>query len=139
MTPVMTETSAAEAMKPIAEPIILNTTAASARARMIRENISFLVVVSPETREMLGVVLRGALERACEANGHDPVTCPILLHLKTEVDFCLATDGAEEAVRRFDEPVQAGPAAARKARARRSLPVLVVDERKVPVGYLERQ
>lgn len=138
MTIIMTEMTAAEAMKPLSEPIRSDSTASAARQRMTHEDLSFLVVVSAETEEMLGVVLRGALERACEANGHDPASCPLSLHVKTDVDVCFAGDRTEEALARVHEPSPQGGAAARRARARRRLPVLVVSEQNVPLGYLER-
>jgi CBS domain-containing protein len=139
MTPTtMTEETAAEAMRPIPQPIPLDSTAAEARNRMREENLSFLAVVSPDNEKLLGVVLRGALERACESNGHDPETCPLVQHLKTDIDFCFAEESVEE-VMSVEPDLKSGEGLqARKARVRRSLPVLVVDEAKVPVGFLVR-
>jgi CBS domain-containing protein len=139
MTPAtMTKETAAEAMRPMPEPITLDSTAAVARERMREENLSFLPVVSPENDKLLGVVLRGTVERACEANGHDPETCPLAQHLKADIDFCFAEEQVEEVRSTLDEPVPDGGLAARKARVRKSLPVIVVDEQKVPLGYLMR-
>lgn len=139
MTPtMMTQQTAMEAMQAMPEPISLTSTAAEARDRMSDEDLSFLTVVSPETTKLLGVVLAGALERACEMNGHDPERCPLIQHLKADVDFCFAGEHVEEVLSTLDTPVPAAGRAARKARVRKSLPVIVVDEQKVPLGYLAR-
>jgi CBS domain-containing protein len=139
MTPsMMTEDTAAEAMQPLPATIRLDSTAAEARARMREEDLSFLVVVAPDTDKLLGVVLLGALERACEANGHDPESCHLVQHLKTDIDFCFVEERVAEAVGPEPDVASLETLAGRKARVRRSLPVVVVDEQKVPVGYLER-
>lgn len=133
-----TEETAAGVMQPLPTTISLDRTAAEARARMREEDLSFLAVVAPETDKLMGVVLLGALERACASNGHNPEDCPLVLHLKTDIDFCFAGDRVAEVVGQDEVPAPAETLAGRKARVRRALPVLVVDEQKIPVGYLER-
>lgn len=138
MTPIMMEKTAAEAMRPVVEPIELGSTTAAARDRMREENRAFLPVVAPGTGKLLGVVLRTAVERACESNGHDPETCPLVHHLKVDIDFCFTEDTVAEVLEGEADFGTTASAHARKARIRRSLPVIVVDERKVPVGVLVR-
>lgn len=138
MTPPITmEPSAADLMQPLPATIALGAKSATARAEMKKQDLSFLVVVAPDTEKLLGVVLRGALERACESNGHEP-DCPIAQHLKTGIDFCFIEERVAEAVGGEPDLSSMETRAARKARLRRSLPVIVVDEQKVPVGYLAR-
>lgn len=131
---------AGELMEPLPARLALHHSVAAARELMWIAEFSFLVVVAPVTGKFLGVVLRRTLERGCESRGHDPESCPLVRHLKTDVDFCL-----------FDEPVDevfgASPTAIEprregrpnpEMRRRNAIPVIVVDEYKVPIGLLRR-
>lgn len=139
MTPaMMMKRTAEEVMQPLPATIPLNSTAAEARERMREEDLPYLVVVAPETEKLLGMVLLNALERACESNGHDPAECPVVQHLKTDIDFCFVEEPIAEAIGREPDLASANTPAGRRTRVRRSLPVVVVDEQKVPVGFLER-
>jgi CBS domain-containing protein len=141
MTPqTMTEMTAAEAMTPIPELLGLGTTAAEARRRMATLDLPFMIVVAPATRKLLGAVLRTALERACVANGHDPEVCPIAQHLKADIDFCFAGETLDEVLHDPDGEMEGASARhQRRRRVRQSLPVVVVDEHKVPCGLLHRE
>lgn len=137
--PMLYEETAAEVMKPIPAPIPVNSTAAEARTRMEAEDLEFLTVVSPATGKLVGVVLRGALERACASNGHDPSTCILVEHLKKDVDFCFVRDAVNGVLSGGDDGVGMNAGSPlRKRRLRISLPVIVVDSREVPVGLLVR-
>jgi hypothetical protein len=118
--------------------VALDQTAANARRQMEADDLSFLVVVSPDTDKLLGIVLRSALDLGCQSNGHVPEECPLTQHLKTDIDFCFESDPVEEVLADdLSGEFQAG-LRDRKARLRWSLPVIVVDAQKVPVGLLER-
>lgn len=135
----MTETTAGAAMQTIQDWITPGTKATDARRRMEELDVAFMVVVAEENDELLGVVLRGVLERGCEANGHAPRECPVTRHLKADVDVCFADDPVEEALEAGEADAQDMSALARRRRrVRRSLPVIVVDERRVPLGLLAR-
>lgn len=139
MTPMMmSEETAAEVMRTIPKPATLESTAAEARLRMREEDLEFLPVVAPDSGKLLGVVLRGALERACEANGHDPETCHLVHHLKADIDFCFVQEPVREVLDEGGEDYEEEGISARRRRVRRSLPVIVVDAQKIPVGLLAR-
>ncbi|MEX2572175.1 MAG: CBS domain-containing protein [Gemmatimonadota bacterium] len=138
MPKMMTDETAAATMTPAPSPLRLDATTADARFRMREEDVTFLPVVARETDKLLGVVLRSALERACEANGHDPSECRVSLHLKADIDFCFVEDSLGEVLSVEPQLEPYDVRGARKARVRRSLPVIVVDQDKVPVGILER-
>jgi hypothetical protein len=101
---------------------------------------SFLVVVAPVTGKLLGVVLRRTLERGCESRGHDPESCPLVRHLKTDIDFCMEDERVDEVFGSTPTTISP-PGAGRPSpemRRRNAIPVIVVDESKVPVGLLRR-
>jgi CBS domain-containing protein len=136
VTPVLVS----ERMSPLPARLALHHSVAAARELMWAAGFSFLVVVAPVTGKLLGVVLRRTLERGCEAKGHDPEVCPLVRHLKTDVDFCLAGEAVEEVFGR--RPTAASPrrdgSTNPEARRRNAIPVVVVDEQKVPIGILRR-
>src|SRR5690606_5202917 len=82
---------AADVMQPLPARLTLQHSVAAARELMEFLDYSFLVVVAPATGKLLGVVLRRSLER-CEARGHDPESCMLLRHVKTDIDFCLESE-----------------------------------------------
>jgi CBS domain-containing protein len=140
MTPrTMAAMTAAETMAPIPELLGLRTTAAEARRRMEALDLPFMIVVAPATRKLLGAVLRTALERACGTNGHDPEECPVARHLEADIDFCFAGETLDEVLHDPDDGMDGASALQqRRRRVRQSLPVVVVDEHKVPCGLLHR-
>jgi CBS domain-containing protein len=133
MSPATTEApTAAEVMRPMPEPLALESTVAEARERMGVESASFLTVVSPGTQKLLGIVTQDALEGGCASEGHEPATCPIIRHLDANADFCFEEEAAVEVLRTVDEWRPASH------RGGMELPVVVVNAQKVPVGYLAR-
>jgi CBS domain-containing protein len=134
------DTVAAEVMDPLPARLALHHSSAAARELMWAAGYSFLVVVAPATGKLLGVVLRRALERGCRPRGHDPEMCPLVRHIETDVDFCLGGERVAEvfggrptaiATTRTGRPSP-------EARRRNAIPVIVVDEDKVPIGLLRR-
>lgn len=130
---------AGDLMEPLPAHLSLHHSVAAARELMWAFGSSYMVVVAPATGKLLGVVLRRSLERGCESEGHDPESCPLVRHLETDVDFCFEGERVDEVF---------GPAATDIAlqpgrdtpemRRRNALPVIVVDEDKVPTGLLRR-
>lgn len=137
---MMTEETVAEAMRPITGFITTRSKAAEALARMNETEEDFSIVVAPETDKLLGVALRTALERACASQGHTPEECPIAQHLKVDIDFCFEGEALEDVL--SDRRMEDGYISAlerRRRRVRKALPIIVVDEKKVPVGLLYRE
>ena len=129
-----------DVMDPLPARLALHHSVAAARELMYALDYSFLVVVAPVTGKFLGVVLRRTLERTCEQRGHDPESCPLVRHLKTDVDFCLETERVDEVFGARATAIQP-PGSGRPApevRRRNALPVVVVDDFKVPVGLFRR-
>jgi len=134
---------AGEAMEPLPARLALHHSVAAARELMYSGGFSFLVVVAPSTGKLLGVVLRRTLERSCETRGHDPDSCPLVRHLKTDIDFCLEGERVDEVFGTAATSIDLRPyddVDERNAdfRRRNAIPVIVVDEYKVPVGLLRR-
>jgi CBS domain-containing protein len=129
-----------DVMDPLPARLALSHSVAAARELMYALDYSFLVVVAPVTGKFLGVVLRRTLERLCEQRGHDPESCPLVRHLKTDVDFCLETERVDEVfggqATAIQPPGEGRPAP--EVRRRNALPVVVVDDYKVPIGLLRR-
>jgi CBS domain containing-hemolysin-like protein len=135
----MLETMAKEIMQPLPPSVTPQTLASEALDAMRRENSAFLPVVAPDSERFLGVVLRRALERGCVAMSHREAECLVLHHVKADVDFCFRDEVAEEVM--TDRADGEGSSADRRgvrARAALRLPVIVVDEQKVPIGMIER-
>jgi CBS domain-containing protein len=139
MSPTVLQTMAKEIMRPLPPNVTPQTLASEALDTMRRESSAFLPVVAPGSERFLGVVLRRALERGCVAMGHRAAECLVLNHVKADVDFCFQDDVADEVLNYGVEDVgfSADPRSA-KARADLRLPVIVVDEQKVPIGMIER-
>jgi CBS domain-containing protein len=127
-------------MQPLPARLALHHSVAAARELMWAVGYSFLVVVAPVTGKLLGVVLRRNLERGCESRGHDPESCPLVRHLETDVDFCLADEKVSEVFGESALAISTRPAGrpAPEVRRRNALPLIVVDEDKVPIGLLKR-
>jgi CBS domain-containing protein len=129
-----------DVMHPLPARLALHHSVAAARELMWAVGYSFLVVVAPVTGKLLGVVLRRELERGCESRGHDPESCPLVRHLNTDVDFCLAGEPVDEVF--GTSAVTISPKSSGRpspeTRRRNAIPVVVVDEDKVPVGILKR-
>jgi hypothetical protein len=134
---------AGEVMDTLPARLALHHSVAAARELMWAWGFSYLVVVAPVTGKLLGVVLRRALDRGCESRGHDPESCPLVRHLETDIDFCMEGERVDEvfgAAATSIDPTRAdaGPRPDAARRRRNAIPVIVVDERKVPVGLLRR-
>jgi CBS domain-containing protein len=140
MSPTMLEImTAREIMQPLPCAVTPQTLAAEALEVMRREDVHFLPVVAADSERFLGVVLRRALELGCAEIGHRASECAVVSHLKADVDFCLHSEPADEVVQ--DTSAAEEHAAGRhnsRTRTRLRLPVIVVDENKVPVGMIER-
>lgn len=129
---------AGDVMQPLPARLTLQHSVATAHELMELLEYSFLVVVAPATGKLLGVVLRRSLER-CEARGHDPEECMLVRHVQTDIDFCLETERLDEVFGKSPVSIQPpGGRASPELRRRNALPVIVVDEYKVPVGLLRR-
>lgn len=128
-----------DVMRPLPACLTLEHSVIAALEFMDIFEMHFLVVVAPTTGRLLGVVTRRSLERSCERRGHDPESCPLLRHLKTDIDFCLETERLDEVFGRH--PAAIAPPGGRlpaHIRRRNAIPVIVVDEYKIPVGLLKR-
>ncbi len=132
--------TAGDLMDPLPARLALHHSVAAARELMWAAGVSFLVVVAPATGKLLGVVLRRNLEKGCESRGHDPEGCPLVRHLSTDFDFChegeLMTEIFGEAATSLAARGEGRPPP--EVRRRNAIPVIVVDEWKVPVGLLRR-
>ncbi|MEX2571251.1 MAG: hypothetical protein WD737_08075 [Gemmatimonadota bacterium] len=131
---------AGDQMEPIPARLSLHHSTATALELMGAVDFSFLIVVAPVTGKLLGVVLRRSLERGCEPRGHDPEACPLVRHLKTDMDFCFEGESLDEVFGTAATTISARPAgrASPEDRRRNAIPVIVVDEDKIPVGLLRR-
>jgi CBS domain-containing protein len=129
-----------DAMDPLPAWLALHHSVAAARELMWAVGCSFLVVVAPVTGKLLGVVLRRNLEKGCESRGHDPESCPLVRHLSTDFDFCHEGETIDEIFGASPTALaaQAEGRGSPERRRRNAIPVIVVDEDKVPVGLLRR-
>lgn len=125
-------------MKPLPAVLTLEHSVAAAREFMDAFGIPYLVVVAPSTGRMLGVVVDEALARTCEGEDHDPDDCPLVRHVETDIDFCLDSEKIDEVFGDGPDKIPYAGAERGDSAHRADLPVIVVDEFKVPVGYLER-
>lgn len=126
-------------MQPIPAMLTLEHSVMAACEIMDALDMSFLVIGAPATGRLLGIVVRDALDLSCREEGHDPDDCRLVNHLETDIDFCLESEP-------IDEVFGDSPASIRSSDAGASgdqsivagLPVVVVDEYKLPVGLLSR-
>jgi CBS domain-containing protein len=141
MSPTILELmTAREIMQPLPCAVTPRTLAAEALEVMRREDAHILPVVAADSERFLGVVLRRALELGCANVGHREAECAVVSHLKADVDFCLHSEQADEVLQ--DTSTADEHAEGRlnsRTRTRLRLPVIVVDENKVPVGMIERE
>lgn len=129
---------AGEVMQPLPARLSLQHSVVAARELMELLEYSFLIVVAPVTGKLLGVVLRRSLDR-CEARGHDPDECMLVRHIQTDIDFCLESERLDEVFGKGAASIPPpGGRGSPEIRRRNALPVVVVDEYKVPVGLLRR-
>lgn len=139
MSATTLEMTAKEAMQPLPPLVSLKRSAAEALEIMQSANSEFLPVVAPETERFMGVVLRKGLEHGCERMGHIPAECPLLSHLMADAEFCFKDEPVEPLL---DETAGRSELVAglrdRSIRKRLSVPIIVVDERKVPIGMIPR-
>lgn len=108
-------------MKPVSTRLTPRDSASAALTAMTETDSGFVTVVAADTGELLGIVLRRALEFGCDRMGHDMSRCPLSNHLKLDVQCCGS-----------DEPL---PEA--RSNGRRASPLIVVDAQRVPVGFIE--
>jgi hypothetical protein len=140
MSPAISMMIAKEVMQPLPPSVSLDRSADEALQVIQRENTEFLPVVAPDTGDFVGIVLRRALERGCEPMGHTPATCPLVTHLKTEVDVCLEDDAMEPLQSGAGEPGEIRAASREgRIRQRQRLPTVVVDQQNRPVGMIGRE
>jgi hypothetical protein len=140
MSPTTLAAMAREIMQPLPSTVTPHTLASEALQVMQREDTRFLPVVTADAAKFLGVVLRQALERGCATMGHREAECLVISHLKADVDFCFQNEPALEVLKGSaiaDRSVAVPHGTA--ARIRLRLPVIVVDERKAPIGMIERR
>lgn len=130
-----------DVMDPLPARLALHHSVAAARELMFAAGFSFLVVVAPSTGKLLGIVYRRNLERLCESFGHDPETCPLVRHIETDIDFCLEWETLSEVfgTRATSIALEPETPRSRDDRRRQAVPVIVVDENKIPVGLLSRR
>jgi len=131
---------AGDLMDPLPARLALHHSVAAALELMWAAGFSFLVVVAPVTGKLLGAVLRRNLEKGCEGHGHDPESCPLVRHLSTDIDFCLEGERIDEVFGDAATAIAARPGGrmSPELRRRNAIPVIVVDENKIPVGLLRR-
>jgi CBS domain-containing protein len=131
---------AGDVMEPLPARLALHHSVAAARELMWAAGLSYLVVVAPVTGKLLGIALRRVLEKGCESRGHDPEACPLVRHLSTDFDFVFEGEPLDEIF--GDAPITlAKPEEGRpspETRRRNAIPVIVVDEWKMPIGLLKR-
>lgn len=126
-----------DAAQPFCDRVDVHAAAASAMLIMRYQGCALLPVTAAEGGEFVGLVLLPALESSCRGGGHDPAFCEVGNHLVPGVE-----------TRYADEPVEgpAGTPGAGQAEfgwddaagSRPVLPVVVLDRRRTPVGYVVR-
>lgn len=117
----LVNSKAVSVMQPLSHRLTPLQTSGEALTLMQQAQLDFVPVVTADSGELLGIVLKKALENGCERMGHDLNTCPLSNHLKLNIETCCTDD----------------PVADNKRNGRRRLPVVVVDESRSPIGYIE--
>lgn len=121
---------ASGAMRPLRGALPVFASPRTALGRLDRDEVSFLVVVAPRTGALLGAVDRDSLApRECCAGGLS--RCSVVRHLSPDAAFCFGEEEVEEVL-----VAEAELAAEGKVSAERSIPLLVVDQRLKPLGFL---
>jgi len=117
-------------INPLRMPLPAHVSAQVAWARLVNERLSFLVVVEGGGGRMLGVVTRESLMPGpcCVKHG---AACSVVNHRAPEGAFCFADEDLA-AIREAEESL----ALEYPYPQRRSVPLIVVDRRLRPVGYL---
>ena len=117
-----------ERMEPLPSVLPAFATAESARRRLEREALRFLLVVAPGTGRLVGAVDAEALApRPCCARLGG--RCAVVQHLAPRVGFCFAHESTGEV-----EEGEAELAAAARPPAPRRIPLVVVDPELRPLG-----
>ena len=121
---------ASTAMRPLRGTLLAHASAEVAWARLLRENLHFLVVVEGGAGRMVGVVTRQSLKPAPCCGRHGSA-CSVVNHRAADGAYCFAHEGlrglreAEGALaREYPFP------------PRRSVPLIVVDRALRPLGFL---
>jgi hypothetical protein len=119
-----------ERMQPLRGTIPASATAESARRRLEREALPFLVVVSRGPGRVLGAVDREALApRPC--CGRTGGRCTVVQHLAPDVAFCFRHESVREVAETEAELAGEG-----RVPAARRVPLIVVDDDLRPLGCL---
>lgn len=117
-----------EGLQPLRGTIPVFASTESARRRIEREGLRFLVVVAPGTGKLVGAVDRETLTpRACCRRKGRP--CAVVRHLSTDLAFCFGEELADDVLQDEAELADEG----RVPRVR-SIPWIVVDTRMMPLG-----
>ena len=119
---------AGDAIRPLEVAIPAFASAESARRRLDREALRFLVVVASGHGKLVGAVDRAALApRPCCGRPVGP--CPVVRHLAPDVAFCFDHEPADEVTANEAELAVEGVV----PRAR-PIPMIVVDGEMRPLG-----
>lgn len=129
ISPAVSERVADE-MRPLRKPIPAHSSAQLAWARLANEGLDFLVIVEGGGGRMVGVVTRESLRpgACCATHG---AACSVVNHRAADAAFCFVDEGLagiREAEASFTREYPFPP--------RRSVPLVVVDRRLRPVGYI---
>jgi hypothetical protein len=117
-----------DAIGPLEGVIPAFVSAESARRRLDREALRFLVVVAPGNGKLIGAVDRAALApRPCCGRPAGP--CLVVRHLALDVAFCFDDEYADEVT--ANEAELAAVGVVPRARA---IPMIVVDGQMRPLG-----
>lgn len=126
--PGVSEARAGDAIRPLAGTIPVFASAESARRRLDREALRFLVVVAPGNGKLVGAVDRAALApQAC--CGRPAGSCSVVRHLAPDVAFCFDHEYADEVT--ANEVELAAEGVVPRARP---IPMIVVDGQMRPLG-----
>jgi hypothetical protein len=117
-------------VQPIRKPVLAHVSAEVAWARLANEGLQFLVVVEGGGGRMVGVVTRESLRPAACCARHG-ASCSVVNHRVPDAAFCFAGEDLE-AVREMEEELSKHY----PFPVRRSVPLIAVDGRLRPVGYV---
>jgi hypothetical protein len=128
MSPDTSEARVGDAIQPLEGVIPASVSAESARRRLDREALRFLVVVGPGNGKLVGAVDRAALApRPCCGRPAGP--CSVVRHLAADVAFCFDHEHADEVTANEAELVAEGVVP-----RVRVIPMIVVDGQLRPLG-----
>jgi hypothetical protein len=117
-------------MRPLRQPILAHVSAQLAWARLANEGLNFLVIVEGGGGRMVGVVTRDSLRPAACCARHGSA-CSVVNHRAGDAAFCFVDEdlgGIREAEASHSQEYPYPP--------KRSVPLVVVDRRLRPVGFI---